>query len=60
MSARQERKNEHYKQLALDYKNRAELKKCKATIHLESDFDLKKVYPDVDTIEQDIKTFFPD
>jgi hypothetical protein len=36
----QKQKDEHYKQLALDYKNRAKLKKCKAAIHLESDFDV--------------------
>jgi hypothetical protein len=35
-----QKKDEHYRQLALDYKNRAKLKKCMAAIHLESDFDI--------------------
>jgi hypothetical protein len=32
-------KDNHYRQLALYYKNRAKLKKCVAAVHLEADFD---------------------
>jgi hypothetical protein len=56
-----QKKNEHYRQLALDYKNRAKLKKCMAAIHDE--YLMEEIYfhkyPEINKIEKDIKTFFP-
>jgi hypothetical protein len=39
MRTGQNNKDNHYRQLALYYKNRAKLKKCVAAVHLEADFD---------------------